>query len=76
VEDGDVRDQAERDEQTLDIAAAVLGSAAVWGLLVAGLAIVVSIVGTLDDRFGVVVPFVLVGYAATIVRRLSSARTR
>ncbi|GAB7005226.1 hypothetical protein JCM18899A_26990 [Nocardioides sp. AN3] len=66
----------DREQQTLDIAAAVFGDATAW-LVVAGVtAVGLATVSDLDSGAAFIPPFAFAGYVVTVVRRLLTAPRR
>lgn len=70
-----VKAQVEREEQTLDIAAAVLGAALLW-LVPVGVALLGVAFADLDSRSQGVVRLAVFGYLPTVIVWLLVARRR
>jgi hypothetical protein len=64
-----VRTQAERDEQTVDIVAAILVAGLIWGVLLILLAVPAGVLGA-DEVLPVLAVAAAVGFVVTVVRRL------
>jgi len=70
-----VRSQEAREEQTLDIGAAVLGASALW-LVPVAVVLLGVVFANLDPRSGVVVRLAVYGYLPTVIVWLVVARHR
>jgi formate-dependent nitrite reductase membrane component NrfD len=62
-----VRTRAERDEQTLDIATALLGASCLWGVVLGVGLVVLDRLGRLGTGAQHALPVVFLAYGATVV---------